>query len=326
MTRRRKPTTIYRSLFRDAARVAGERKALWVFGLFAALLSTGGVCEMAARGFGRLASARDLYASLMRGTFTGAQAFGVLVRDAAEFGTARVTFAGTALVLFLIAGAIASVTSQGALVAGVGPNRLTDAQAAQAGRRAFWHLLALNFLHKGAHLLVMALSALPLFLLVARPDGITASAAFLSFVVAFPLAVVISVVFMLASVRVVRTADHALDAIHHALVQFRAHWIAAFETGLVLFAVVVAAAVLFATAVALASIPFAVLATLTIIVGNPFLFVIVNAVGAAALVLLTFAFAGAVTTFQYAIWVGFYDHASVKNRIISKVRRIWHGR
>lgn len=307
-------------------RVAWERKALWVFGLFAALLSTGGVGEMTAKGFHRLTAARDAYVGMMNGTFTGAEMFGRMVRGLAELDPSRLTTAVTLGILFAALAVVASVVSQGALVAGVGRKAVTDAEAAAAGRAAFWHLLALNALHKAAHLVLILLSALPLFLLVARTNGTTMAGALLTFAIAFPLTIVISVLFMLASVHAVKTGSHAFDAIHQALAIFRAHALAAFETGVLLFGLVLLAALTFTAAAALAAVPFALLLSVSLLIGSGSLFLLVNILGATALVLFVFAFAGATTTFQYAVWVRFYEHANVKRKIISKIHRVWQGK
>jgi len=322
----KKPTTMYRSLFRDALRVAWERKALWVFGLFAALLSTGGVCETAAKGVRQLTVTRDVYVSMLNGTFTGTELFGRYVRDAIELDPSRLTILATTFVLFGAAAIVASVVSQGALIEGVGRKAIPDAQAAAAGRSSFWHLLGLNVLNKAAQLLIILLSALPMFLLVARADGASAAWAMFAFLIAFPLTIVVSVLFMLASVHAVRTGSHSLDAIHHALSQFRAHWLAAFETGLLLFGAALVAALGFVATVAVVSIPFAILIFVSLLMGSYFLLLTVNVLGAAALILMIFAFAGATTAFQYAVWTRFYDHANARRTIISKIQRVWRGR
>src|SRR3989339_48248 len=124
------PTTIYRSLFSDALRVAWERKALWVVGLFAALLSTGGACEMAAKGFRGLRATRDVYVGMVQGTFTGAHAFGILVQDMLGWDPSRLTVFVSLVVAFGILAVIASVVSQGALIEGAGGKAISDTQAA----------------------------------------------------------------------------------------------------------------------------------------------------------------------------------------------------
>lgn len=318
----KQPMTIYRSLFADAARAAWKRKPLWVFGLFAALLSTGGACEMAAKSFHRLSGLQDMYAQMLHGTFTGTQAFGGYVRHMLTLDPGRVTVTLSVLIVLGALAVSASVVSQGALVAGTGPKAMADADAAQVGRHAFWHLLALNLLHKAAHAVFIGLCALPLFLLVSRGDDVAELTALLTAVVAFPVTVAIASVFMLATVHMVREGSHSLDAIHHGIILFRKHWLAAFETGILLFAAVAGAGILFAVAVAVVSVPFAVAISIALLFGNASVFLLVNVAAVATLILLLFTFMGGITTFQYAVWVRFYDHAVAKKRVISKVRRL----
>lgn len=329
---RRKPTTtlpadrqVYRPLFRDSFRVAWERKSLWVFGLFAALLSTGGVCEMAAKNYRHLSTMSGMYADLMHGTFTGTQTFGRMVRGMMDLDPSRVSGVVTIAMIFGVLAIVVSVSSQGALISGVGARALPPEHAAEYGRRAFWHMLALNALNKIAHAVLTVLTALPLFLLVAEPEAPNALLVFLALLVAFPLTIAIASVFMLASVNVVRSRSHALDAIHHAVVIFREHWLAAFETGLLLFVSVSLAAIAFVLAVGVAAIPFAVVVSMSLMFGSAFLFLAVNVLGAALFVLFLLLFVGATTAFQYAVWVRFYDHAAVGRKTLSKSHRMWRG-
>lgn len=322
----KKPTTTYRCILHDAWRVTVERRALWVFGLFAALLSTGGVGETAAKGVQRLATVRDVHVGILRGTFTGYDTFGRVLQDVLTIESARLTASVTLAVLCIALAVIASVVSQGALVAGTGTHVISDRTAVSAGRHAFWHLLGLNFLHKSAQAVLVLLAALPMLALVAQPGVTTMVGAMISYLIALPATVAASIVFVLASIHAVRANAHALDAIHHALALLRSHWLAALEIGLVLFGMIIAFSLGFVALIALASIPFALLVSVSVLVGNDLLFLVVNVLGAGVLVLLVFAFAGAATTFQYATWVRFYEQANMKNRIISKIHRIWHGR
>ena len=323
----KKPTTIYRSLLRDSIRVTMERKSLWVFGLFAALLSTGGVGEMAAKGWHRLSVARDVFGEIARGTFTGTRTFGTVVRACLEIAPSQATAIMTIMTLVAIAMVAVSVASQGAVLSSVGPKPITDAQAVATGKKSFWHLLALNVLNKSSHALLILLSSLPLLLVIERTTGSSALVAFLTFLVAFPLTVIIAAIFMLASVHIAKTNAHSLDAIHHAVTIFKKHWLAAFELGLILFLTVIAASGAFVMAVSLLSIPFIVAVSVAVISSSATAFLVSNVLGAFALLLLVFTFAGATTVFQYAAWVRFYGHAvSPVRKTISKAHRVWKGK
>lgn len=321
-----KPTTVYRSLLSDALRVAWGRKQLWVFGLFAALLSTGGAWEMTAKSFHRLSTVRDACVQVMRGTFTGTQMFGRSVRDMIVLEPSRATGVATIIIVAVLLAVIASVVSQGALVAGTGKKEVADAEAIRAGRSAFWDLLALNLLHKAAHAVVTLIAAIPLFALITSPTRPDVVVTFLVCLVVFPLTIVISILFMLASVDAAKKGTHALDAIHHAVRVWTAHWLAALELGLILFLSALLAGVLFLTVVALLAIPFAVLVSASLVFGSSTVFLLVNVFGAFLFVLLLFGFVGMLTTFQYAAWGRFYEHGTGKKKVISKTHRIWSGR
>lgn len=323
----KKPTSIYRSLLGDALRVTRERRNLWVFGLFAALLSTGGVGEMAAKGWHRLSVARDVYGEIVRGTFTGTQTFGTVVRACLSIVPSQATAIMTVMILVAFAMVAVSVVSQGVVLSAVGPKPVTDAQAVAAGKKSFWHLLALNVLNKAAHAVLIALSSLPLLLILAAPRGSSALIAFLTFLVAFPLTVIIAALFMIASVHVSKTNAHSLDAIHHAVIIFKKHWLAAFELGLILFLCVIAASGAFVMLISILSIPFVLAVSVAVISSSASTFLVANVLGAFVLLLLVFAFAGATTVFQYAAWVKFYGLASGPVRkTISKTHRVFKGK
>lgn len=323
----KKPASIYRSLLGDALRVTRERRNLWVFGLFAAILSTGGVGESAAKGWHRLSVARDVFGEILRGTFAGTRTFGTVVRTCLSVAPSQATVIIVLMILVAFAMVAVSVVSQGVVISAVGPKPITDAQAVAAGRKSFWHLLALNVLNKAAHATLIVLSSLPLLLILEAPRGSSALIAFLVFLVAFPLTVIIAAIFMLASVHIAKTNSHSLDAIHRAVDLFRKHWLAAFELGLILFLCVVAASGAFVMLVSILSIPFVVLFSLAVITSSPTAFLAANVLGAFVLLLLIFAFAGATTVFQYAAWVRFYGLAAGPIRkTISKTHRVFKGK
>lgn len=323
----KKPASIYRSLLRDALRITRERKNLWVFGLFAAFLSTGGVGEMAARGWHRLAVTRDVCGEIFRGSFAGASVFGAVVRTILQFQPAHATLILSAVILLVLSLVAVSVMSQGVILAAVGSKPIADARAVEIAKASFWHLLALNVLHKATQALLILFASLPTVLIVVSPRGSSALIAFLAYLVFFPLMLVVAAVFMIASVGVSRTNAHALDAIHRALSVFRTHWMAAFELGLILFLCVIAASAGFVVLISLLAIPYMALLSLALISGNAVAFVLANVLGPFALLLLMATLAGATTTFQYAAWVRFCAHASGPiKKTISKAHRVWRGK
>ncbi len=321
-----KPTAIYRSLLSDAFRVARERKALWVFGLFAAILSTGGAWEMTAKSLHRLSALQLACAEAVRGTFGGTRMFGEIVQATLRQDPSFLNLLLTVGSATVIGSIIASVISQGALIASVGARKISDSEAALAGTRSFWDLLALNLLHKAAHVVLVLLASVPFLALVARPEAGAILSAFLTLVLIVPASIAVSTLFMLASVDAVKKKTHTLDAIHHAVRAWRAHWVAALELGVILFLAAVLAATLYILAAAILAVPAAVAFSAALAAESAAVSIVTGTICISLFFLLLFAFVGITNVFQYAAWTRFYDLATAKKKIISKTHRVWRGR
>ncbi len=58
----KKPTQVYRPIFKKAWEITKQNRFLWIFGLFAALAGNGGIYEILFKGFGRIVGKGDLAA------------------------------------------------------------------------------------------------------------------------------------------------------------------------------------------------------------------------------------------------------------------------
>lgn len=308
--KKKKPTAMYRSLLREALRLTWHRKSLWVFGLLAGLLSTGGVCEVVLRSFHRVEQTSTVSQQIMQGTFTGYDWFGAHIRLLETLPSEQLTFLVTFLTLVGIAIFCAAVTAQAALITGIDradEATLSEAVAESSGH--FWPLVVLNLFVKISFAALLLISALPLLLIdidtVAR-DNLFHGLFILLF---FPAVMVITVVSQIALIATVREGAHALDAIHRALRLVRHHWLAALEYSIILFFGVLSAGIALFCALILLAIPFSLLLGIAVAAGLPFLFAIVNTVGAVLFFTAILCYAGASIAFQYAAWIQFYHKA-----------------
>ncbi|MDG1949564.1 MAG: hypothetical protein P8J32_01925, partial [bacterium] len=69
--RKRKSTSLYRNFLSDAWRLTWERKSLWIFGIFAGVISTGGVVDIALRSVKRVEGTNTLLQDLLESGFIG---------------------------------------------------------------------------------------------------------------------------------------------------------------------------------------------------------------------------------------------------------------
>ena len=323
----RKPTPIYRTLLREAFALSWERKSLWVFGLFAGLVSTGGLFDAAYRSFRRIEQGRDLLTTIVSGSVPGYDTFGSYVTQLVMLDRSRVTATVTVAGLILIFLVITAVLAQGALIAGLlGSAEKAPHHHLNEGRPFFWRILVIDAAAKITQLLLIFATTLPLVLFLTRgglSDGILYTAVFLVF---FPATVIVSLLLALATINVVREDAHPVDAIHEAIRLFASHWLVALELGIAVFLAVAAAAFAGLCGVILLSIPYAVLVGLALYVGSPFLFGLFTIIAGISMAALLFTLAGWAVTFQHAVWLAFSNRAGAgrKPKLLAKVERLWN--
>ncbi|OGL67252.1 hypothetical protein A2856_04330 [Candidatus Uhrbacteria bacterium RIFCSPHIGHO2_01_FULL_63_20] len=321
----RKPTPIYRTLLRDAWRLAWGRRSLWVFGLFAGLVTTGGVIDVAFRGFKRIESASDLLQGVLSGSFAGYETFGAWMRQVQMLEPSRVTATVTVLVLVAVWLGVTAVLSQGALIRGlVCEHDRPWHHHLFEGKPYFWRLLTLALAGKAVNAVLLIASALPLVLLVTRGFAEDAVLYCLTFLVFFPLMVVASLTFTLAAIDAVRHDRGAAHALAHATGTFLDHWLPALEVGVAAFLVMAAMWIASGVTLILLSIPYAMLVALSLYAGSPFLFACASIVSAVCAAFLVFAFTGASVSFQHAVWLRFLERAQRhRSPLVAKLERLW---
>jgi hypothetical protein len=321
------PTAVYRPILREAWRLAWERKRLWVFGILAGILSTGGVVEVLIRSFRQIEMTGGFLSRLLSGSFLGGETFGLYVGQLLLLDRARVTVTGTILMLLALLILIVAIRSQASLISGLFSHRVPSASEAwQAGRGHFWSILALNILTRAVHVLVVIITALPLVLFLSNSTIGNALLFFFLFLVFFPLTIITSFVSTLALIHLVRERlglIHAIQAAFHLLAR---HWLAAFELGFILFVLVSLGGLAFLSILVILAVPYSILITLALLTSLQTVFTVVLGIGAIALGTLFLAFAGAMVTFQHAAWVGFYrrmTHRVQAGSLLAKLERLW---
>ncbi|TAK03362.1 hypothetical protein EPO34_04860 [Patescibacteria group bacterium] len=320
-----KPTPTYRPLLREALRLTWERKSLWVFGLFASLLSTGGIVDVGARGLRRVEDGSDLLLNVVNDTFTGADTFGAWIRQVELLEPGRVTLTVTAAFVLVLAALVAAFLSQAALIRGLA---CTDPQPfhhhMREGRPFFWRLVCLTLAGKAAQGVLLLMASLPLVLVVARgtyADGLLFVACFL---IAFPLSIIANLVTALAVIDVVRDDRSAAHALLHAAGRFAGHWLAALELGAVAYLAITGLWVIGGAAIILASLPYGALVALALYLGSPVLFGLVTVAFGIVVGAIAFAAIGAATTLQYAVWLRYSLRAeNRRSPLVAKLERLW---
>lgn len=320
-----KPAPIYRPLLREALRLTWERKSLWVFGLFAGLVTSGGMLDAAGRDLSRVMGARELFEDALAGVVPFADTFSAWVRQVQLLEPARVTGTLTVAVLLALALVAAALLSQAALIRGLACKEDRPFHhTLREGRPFLWRLLALGLAGKAVRALLLACVALPLVLFVVRGGVADAWLYAVSFLVGFPLAVAANLVFTLASVDAVREDRGAAHAFVHALGRFAGAWLPALELGLLSFLAYGGIWLLTGAAVTLLSVPYAAGVALSLATGSTLGFMAVTGLFGVVAGAVTFAGTGAAVCFHHAVWVLFMDRTHPKRTpLVAKLERLW---
>lgn len=323
------PTAVYRSLVQDAWRLTRTRKTLWVFGIFAGLLSTGGVVENSIRTFNTVERGREFFIEALHGSIPGLTAMGQLIHSAAALGPGRATGLIVSGIIVLLLLLLASIASQAGLVMGVQdatPKSLNETR--REGHGHALQILILTILSKGATLILLILSALPLTLFSLRGTAMDAVLFLLIFLVLIPASIAVSTISTLALFSIVRNNRSAIDGIHHATTLFRTHWVACLEFGLLLFCLSLLGTLALFFLVLLAVIPFTLLIFGVLMLKIPLLYALVNALGILTFFTVMFLGFGAMITFQYASWSLFHERLLLKGaaKLKAKIHRLWAKR
>ncbi len=284
-------------------------KHLWLFGLFSALLVSGGEINVVFRNFDRL-SALGVWASSVKERGFDFSVFTFTPWLGLPAGFYIVSALLVVLVCFLVWFAF---ISQGALIWGIERERRREhcriEEGVTAGKRAFWRTAALTV---GFHLvtsLAWAIFSLPPFLLYLAFGSSAWYAIFLlvSFVCLVPIGLLCSLLYRLALVASLTESLSPVDALRSAWKLFLAHWLVVVETVIILTLGTTAAAVVaLSLAVVGIIIIFGPLTLLSFILGVPL--AVSMSLGAAVIVffLCIMGVGALLATFQQAVWILLY--------------------
>jgi hypothetical protein len=306
----KKPTAIYRLFFRDAWSLAWKRKSLWVFGIFAALLQSGGLGDTLLRGLRRVEYRGEWFSNALQNSLPGLRPLGTYLSHIATLPSWQtVLFVslvfGVLFVLFLL-----SIISQIILM------RHADLKTTPATWSWYeWvegveRLIGIHVCVKIIGFLATLLTTLVLILYLQAPSTLHAFFVFLSLGLLFPTLIILQNLSMLASLHAVHAKEHLLSCLAHALTLFRSHWLASVELGVSVFLLVAGLAMFTGFALLLLLFPIAFLALFFLSAGSWIGFFLCQGTSLLTVLVAAFVFVGWTTVFQYAVWTLFYKRAS----------------
>src|SRR3989339_1095515 len=322
---KKKSTMLYRPLFREAWLLTWQRKSLWIFGIFAALISTGGVIDTVGATLQKVERTESLLHQLMDHSFIGYPLASEYIQQLTLLGTHRVGLILCVITISVVALLIISILSQGALLLGIGSKEPQEPYRLRrlAGNH-FWSLFIVGILNKILMSILTLLMILPLWLIAVSGSTIDAILFFILMLVFIPISVIINIVYMFTMIHIVEKNAHLLDAIHLGFQLFKKQWVATIEYGLILFFLVFAAGLALLFASSLLFIPYTLLSPIVLLTGSTALFITMNVLFAFLIFVVILVFGGVSVTFQYSAWYVFYKRGQHKihgKKLFSKILR-----
>ena len=317
---------MYRKILRVAWKRTRDRRHLWIFGFFAALLSTGGVADLTMQSLQQIRSGGRWLQQAFSGVFFNLDTWTTYLRQLTFLEPTRIAWTITAVTLIALGMIALAILAQGALTYALTKRKSYSLKRSlQESSGHFWSILGLNLVTKAVQFVLVLTTALPTVLFFARGSLFDAFLTFFIFIILFPATIALHIISMIALIDIVRL-DHSLpSAIHHAATLFKKHWLVTLELGLIVFFIAFAASLgLIATLIVLA-IPYTAISLLTFYT-TPMLVTLLQALTIAVLGAVIVVFTGALTTFQYACWVRWFErstHNSTKDKVMAKLERWW---
>ncbi len=320
-------TAIYRTLLREAWRLTWQRKTLWIFGIFAAIISTGGVFDVAATGMRRVQVGGSFLHQLLSNTFVGYSLFGTYVRQAQTLSTFQTGGIIFCMVLISAGLIFLAVLSQTALIHGIKspthehPNIIRKRAHDHIGR-----IFVLDILTKLAGCLLVAFTMLPMLWYLTTASSNSFLFTFAELIIFFPLILIINIISFLAIIHVIETEATVREALTDAWSLFTKHWLATFEFAILLFLLIALSGFVLLAITIFLTIPYALIYSLSLLTGSFIIFVIANVLFGLFALAIVFTFGGAIVTFQYSAWYLFYKQADLplhKRLPIAKTLRLF---
>ncbi len=323
----KKSTEIYRPLIREALRLTWQRKTLWIFGTFAALISTGGVFDVAANGLQRIQASGSFLRQIFDSSFIGYALFGQYIRQFQNIGS----FFSTTLFFFTtligIGLLMIAVLSQASLIHGI--KQLEEKHPRIVRKEASVHVLSLFIIGAFTKIfsaVLIAITTLPFVWFYAQSSNHSFLVVFLQLLIFFPAILILNIISLLSVIHIVETGDSVTHAIAKAWAIFSKHWLATLEFALLMFLLIAILGIgLFAVIIFL-TVPYALVYSISLLSGSSTLFFLANMLFGIVTLIIVCGLGGGIITFQYSAWYLFYKQTQEKIHMrfpLSKLRRLF---
>lgn len=314
--------SVYREVIPQALKISWRNPRLWIFGLFAAVLNTGGSLDTIWKFWD---SIRTQGSALSIGDLT------VNIWNTASIGGfsalpfLQALLALVVLSVILLAVGAFSCVSQGVIIYSIGNlkdgklNHLKKGLTVAA--RALIPVAILNVLILVSVWLVRFLISLPLAIALDQESYLFMAVYLVSFIVFFVVAMILSIMQIYALNAIFLQGATLAQAFKRAWLVLKDHWLETLETALIQAALMMVLAIAAFIAILILSFPSGVLYVLAIMQNSLPLFYISFGIFVGLIIVSLTVLTGFLVTFQYALWTLMFRKFG-EGGIIPKIHRL----
>ncbi len=322
---------LYRPMLKQALTISWRNKSLWFFGLFSALLTSGGAYNLGLGNYEKV-KFQILRLNSLRNFFqhwSANPSFGSKLDIISVWHSVGIW--GIFLMLIIIAAAIFLIwlvlVSQGALIFGlqekVDGKTISFSYLFRRGVHKIWPVILINLTFNVVLIAVLLMLSLPFFILfVASVHNLIWQSILLvlSFLVWVPLAAILFIIIRYALFYAVNQDKHVGESLALAFGLFFKNWLVSLELALLLFILNIITGLILALIMIFVAIPFIMLAMIAVQISSSMFFWLVVTAGVFAFIIILFLYGALWTVFNMANWIILFNKIQAE-RVYSKIWR-----
>lgn len=321
-------TGYYRSILKQAWSLTWTNKWLWVFGLFAAFLGSGGEVNLLIKNVSLVQESGAFVTDVkMFLTTEGISAWFSTLSEIVHNLNAISAALLVVVFLLMIALLVVSFMAQSGLVSST--FRLAKEESAnmhegwKRGKKKFVPVFLANLVGKIVIYAFVVIFSIPFFILFIKTDSLVWEWVLLLilFLAFIPLALIISFLVRYAIIYIVVKNSDVRSAINESVALFKKNWIVSIETALILFLVRLAYIVVFALVILFFALPFVLLGFVAVYFEIQALYMTAWALAIIVLGFVAAVLGAAFSTYYSAVWVVLFTRIT-EGLVLPKIIRL----
>ncbi len=321
-------TNYYRSILKQAWSITWHNRWLWVFGLFAAFLGSGGEYNMLIKNVSSVQEGGALITNLQ--TFLTANGLGTWFATLQEvfsnLNTASAVLMALTLILIFLLVWLAFVAQAGLISSTFRLSKQEPANMHEGwkrGKKKFIPVFGMNILGKVFVYALLILLSLPFFFLLVNTNNLLWEwvIMIISFLIFIPLAIVVAFLVRYAVIFIVVKNSSIQSAIHDSWKLFSKNWIVSLETAFILFIINILVGIALLIAILFVVVPFVLLGFMSVYFDIASLYLVAWILGVLSAAFVAFTVGAALATYQMSVWVILFTKLT-EGVVIPKVLRL----